>query len=366
MIIKSFARSGVFVRWRKLARMCLHAVFGLGVLSQAAVLHAQAAPFDVATAVSADVEPVERTFDIPASGQYKLTLSDLGGLRPIAPAPLASGNVLITRGTTVVASVSTSADPGHVDTATFDATAGTYKVHIVGKPGSTPGSGPVRVEVTQVGTAIQVLDMGAALSPPQRLQPGVATYQVDINVTPSASGDYTLSVTDLAFPTAGVDANVYLLSPQSQTQPMVVCAFIPANTAACPSATVTLAAGDYVLFVVGGLRAPVDGGVLNVKLQGANGTLHNRNLELGRVQRLSAQDFQLDSGNHSLRFVDLAFPAALQQGSAVVTVNGLKVATATATASNPTSEATFAVPSNDTAADVFAYVRPSATENAGS
>src|SRR6266699_3099589 len=84
--------------------------------------------------------PVEHNFDVTQPGTYEVTLVDLGaGFSPAAP--LSSVKLAITSGTSVVATLTAAG------TAQFDATAGTYVLHVIGAPGPQQGSGPFGVQI---------------------------------------------------------------------------------------------------------------------------------------------------------------------------------------------------------------------------
>src|SRR5689334_2344567 len=169
---------------RRIAQMVLWALLPAGAVM------AQTLPLQETTTLSSDTNPIESDFSIPQSGagQYKITLTDLGALLPAppagpGPAPLDNAHVVITRGTTVVATVDTDADTGGGSgggsggggasapvtswTATFDATPGTYKAHLAGKAGTGAGSGPVGLTIKSVASNASVLDLSGAFTPLQ-------------------------------------------------------------------------------------------------------------------------------------------------------------------------------------------------------
>jgi len=320
-----------------------------------------------AKTLSTLVDPVEHDFDIGQSGagKYRVTLTDLGAqIVSPAPAPLASVQLVVTQGQKVIAKLDGTKDPtSPVDTVDFDATPGSYTVHVVGKPGTGAGSGPVAVKIATVSaTSTTLLDFAGTLSPPATTRPDLSTYQLELNVP--ADGDYQLALTDLQFPHAGMldTASVFLFQPGAPAY--VACLNIaPTPTPACPAAqTVTLTAGKYQLVAGGAIAAGKDAAVFNVNIKSAaNGTvIHNRTTELGAARRISDASFQLDTGSYTLSLADLAFPAGLSEASVLVISGG----TVAARVSGTTPDAVFTVAADDTPHDVFAYAKADATTGA--
>lgn len=328
---------------------------------------AQVAPFQEATVLSTDSVPVEQGFEIAQSGggQHRITLTDLGAQLTVpGPAPLDDVRVLITRGTTVVARLDGDADAGSpVDTLVFDAEPGAYRLHIVGKPGTNIGSGPVGLQITNVASSAQVVSLTGTLAPPETVRPGVRTYQTEIDVP--ADGAYELVLANLAFPRANTlqTAGVFIFPPGGQA--LTACLSLPAVPTCPTTQNVNLTAGRYVLVAAGALVDPPDGGVFAVHVRSvATGTVvHSRTVELGRVKRVTAASpILLNTGDHTLSLKDLAFPVALGQVSAIVT----RAAQVSALANVATPDKVFNVAADGTSYDVFAYASPDATAGAGS
>ena len=128
--------------------MCATAARAQTVLSQA---HTVAA---ATTAV-----PVEETFTVTTAGTYTITLTDLGAaLTP--PAPLTSVKLAVTNSSNSLVGGVLSG-PGTLTLVSL--AADTYVLHVVGMPGSAPGSGPIGIQVNGPG-ATQVAAFQATLS----------------------------------------------------------------------------------------------------------------------------------------------------------------------------------------------------------
>ena len=353
-------------RWARAAQVLLWWLIPAG-----AVL-AQTPPFQETTTLSSDADAIESDFSIPQSGagQYKITLTDLGALLPDPPAgpgkaPLDSVHVVITRDTTVVATLDGNKDKTvAVSTQLFDATPGTYKAHIAGKAGTDPGSGPVGVRIASVASSTSVLDLAGTLVASETARTDLRTYQADIDVP--ADGDYAMTLADLQFPRAGTleTAGAFLL--QAGSPSLAACLSIPAVPTVCPSTqTVHLTAGHYQFVVAGALQAGADAGVFAVHIASVTtgAALHSRRIELGSVKRVSDTSFQLTAGSHTLSLKDLLFPASLSAGSVMIATSAQSAAIVDLAT---TTEKTFTVPASNTTYDVFTYATPDATAAAGS
>lgn len=337
----------------------------LWTLIPAGAVMAQTVPFKETTSLSSDATPIESKFSIPqaGTGQYKITLTDVGALLPDPPgaAPLDSVHVVITRDATVVAKLDGNKDKTVAfSTAFFDATPGDYVAHITGKPGPASGSGKVGLSITNVASSSSVLNLSGALVPPQTTQPDFSSYQVEFDVATDA--DYTLTLADLKFPRAGALENAGAFLLQAGSSLLSACLSIPEVPPACPATkTVHLVAGHYTLVVAGGLLAGADAGVFAIHVESAAGNvLHSRRVELGSVKRVTESALSLPAGNHTLSLKDLLFPAALTAGKAMVAT----AATATAIVDVTTIDQAFTLAA-PAAFDVFAYGTPDATSATG-
>jgi hypothetical protein len=341
----------------------------MGWLATAAggVAQAQVAPFETVTTLASDVVPVEREFDIPqaGAGQYRVKLTDIGAQFTVpGAAPLDSVKLVVTRGKTVVATIDGTANAGPVDTTTFDATPGTYAVHVVGKPGPDTGSGPISVLIENVASSAAVLTLGATLSAPETVATDVRTYQAEIDI-PTA-GNYDLTLTDLQFPRKLEQSGVFVF--QAGASAITACLSIPEVVAANCTATrtVALAAGKYLVVAAGALPEDhsSDAGVFSVNIRAASdgSLIHSRTVEIGAVKRVSPESFVLNAGQHSLKLKDLEFPAELTSVSTLIAGAGQVAALATTLAPN----VPFTVAADNTRYDVFAYALPDAIEAAGS
>jgi hypothetical protein len=252
--------------------------------------------------------PLEFTFTVSLAGTFQITLTDLGAQALIA-APLASVKLAITSGSTVVGMPLAAAG-----SAQFDATPGTYAVHIIGQPGPKPGSGPVGVQIKNTADSSVVASFSGTLAP-SSIVPSNETV-VDDDLSIPSDDNYTVTLTDLSLPGPLGTALVAIVQPGGNI-------IYPAPGSPGP---VAIAKGTYSLFAVGQTATGTPGGLYSIVVSGAQaGVVYNRTLAVGAVQLLGSPTLTAD--NYSLSATDLALPNALTQLAAMVTLNGQSVAT---------------------------------------
>jgi tetratricopeptide (TPR) repeat protein len=285
-------------------------------------------------ATSTQGVPVEETFTITATGNYKVSLVDLGAL--LTPsAPLASVELAITNGGTVVGTPLTAAG-----TAQFAATAGTYIIHVVGAPSTsqdssgntvlTPGSGPIGIQITNTADNSQVASFSDTLAlPPAATLPNVGVLSDTFTVP--ASGDYVVTLSDMQLPAALTQLTLAIAVQGGGLVTDPNFATTPTNPTA--TATVTLQSGvTYSIFAGGQAAGTVNAGLygVNVSASGGGGPLvYSHTTPVGAVQLVSSPT--LTAASYTLSLADLAFPSALTQLGAAVTFQGQSVAQLTAT-----------------------------------
>lgn len=276
--------------------------------------HAQTVLSEAHTIAAATTAvPVEETFTVTTAGTYTVALSDLGAqLTP--PAPLASvklavtnssnalvGTVLVGAGTLTLASLA----------------ADTYVLHVVGMPGNTPGSGPIGIQVNSGATQIASFQDILAL-PSQALPNGEAV--LDGSFTVASSGNYTVTLTDLALPQSLTTLSLLLIA-QGGTTPLATL------SAAGTTPPVALTTGvTYDIFAVGAAGAPANAGLFGATVapSGGGAVVFGRAIPVGSTVRLGSP--ALAAGSATLTLTDLAYPAALSQLETAVTLTGTAVA----------------------------------------
>jgi hypothetical protein len=270
-------------------------------------VQAQSAVFSEVRTIAAATQgvPVERNFTVTTAGTYKVTLTDLG--KAASPsAPLASLGLAITSGTTIVGTALTG--QGEMQ---FTATAGTtYIVHVVGKPGPDAGqppnvvkSGPFGVQITYTVDSSLLFGFSDTLALPPASVPNVGVLNDTFTV--QSTGNYTITLTDLAFP-QNLNTLQLALAAEGGTGSL---AMLPAN--GTWSAPVPLQAGtNYNVVAFGQANATANAGLYAVVVRdSSNVVVYSRTLPLGGLTALGGAT--LTAGTYTLIFSDLAFPAAL-------------------------------------------------------
>jgi Flp pilus assembly protein TadD len=271
---------------------------------------AQNVLLDVVQTVAApsSAAPVEHTLEISNAGNYQITLTDLGAqLTPSAP--LASVALAVTSSNAIVGTPLMAAG-----TTTLAAATGTYQIHVVGTPGSTPGSGPIGITVTQGATLIA--SFSDTLAPPASSIPNNEGV-LNSSFTVPNSGNYQVTLTDLQFPQS-LTALTLVIVPQGQN---------PVFTLPGSTNPVTLQAGvTYDIFAVGQASGSPGAGMYAVTVAPSGGgtAVFSAAIPVGAVAQVGSP--ALPAQSITLTLADLALPSALAQLGAVVVLNGQVVA----------------------------------------
>jgi hypothetical protein len=263
-------------------------------------------------ATSAVAVPVEHDFTIAAAGTYQVQLTDLGAaLTPAAP--LAAVKLAITGGDALVGTPLEG--PGILQ---FTApTAGTYRLHVVGKAGTTPGSGPIGIAVTRASDgSLGVASSDTLAAPPQALPNSVAL--INDSFTVATSGNYQVTLTDLGFPQS-LGYVTLLLTAQGAAQPLTI---LPTQNHGL-QATVALTSNiTYQIFAIGAAGTGATAGLYSAVITPSGGgtAAYTRTVAIGGTVALGSAD--LAAGPYTLSAADLSFPAALAQIGTLVVFNG--------------------------------------------
>lgn len=244
--------------------------------------------------IATDSEPVEKSFEIPADGEYTLTLTDFA-----FPEGLDAIRLAVTRGSTVVTTLSAPAVNQR-----FTTTAGTHVLRVVGIPSS---SGSFGVEVKAVSGSSTPLQFAGAL--------GLTTQAVDgrglvaSTFTTPAAGNYTVKLSDLQLPRALETLTLAITRPGS---PDVF------TMTAAGTQTFALQAGEYRIYAVGQAVAGETAGLFAVDVRAASTSaiVFTQAMPIGEVVSLGTAT--TGAGAHTLTLTDFAFPVALTLSGAVI------------------------------------------------
>ncbi len=273
-------------------------------------------------AASTVAVPIEHSFTISASGTYQVSLVDLGAaLTPSAP--VGSVKLAITSGSTPVKLTSggtTVTQLSAAGTAQFSATAGTYIVHVVGMPGTGTGSGPIGITVTNTADSSQVAAYSDTLALPPTSSTASTKAVLDDTFSVSAPGSYQVTLSDMQFP-QNLTTLTLAIVQQGGSVVTTVTLTEPGTTA---SGTAALQTGvTYRIFAVGQTGSGA-AGLYGVNVTSGAQSVYSKTVPVGAVTLLGSPT--LTAGTASLTVADLAFPNALSQSAAAVTLNGQGVA----------------------------------------
>lgn len=311
-------------------------------------------PTEQVIVLSATSDPVESpTFDISVANDYDVTVRDLGAISNPTNGALRSLRVALMRGATIVA---TFTQPGMRAVAL---TPGTYQLRAVGEPSPDPDSGPFSVVIAPPAGGPAVIQYVDSLSRPPPLVPSnVSFVAAEFRVTDA--GSHQITVTDLAFPQALTSAEVLIVS-RTATPLVAETLSLPGSPPATTATkTLTLPADTYDVFAIGDSSTAVNAGLLRVVVRAAatSSTIFSLPLTVGRVSQRVA--IALEPGDHQLRLVDLAFPAALASSRALILRGASTVARLNAAGTTP-----FTVSENGLH-ELFVLAVPGASPSAGS
>lgn len=317
-----------------------------------------------------DPPAVEHSCTLATAGSYSVNLTDLGSQlkSPLTAAPLASVAMAVTQGGSIVGVPASAAGTP----VTFSAASGgTYVIHVVGIPGTQPGSGPIEVDVTDSsgngvsssscqGSWIDTLSASSQ-------QPSTVATLAD-TLTVQSTGSYTVALTDLGFPATLQLAEVLLID--HTTGASIVTLPTPSSSA------VMLTAGDaYQIIAFGVESAGQPGGLFGVSVTPVGApAIYSKVVPVGAVTLLqtsvsgSAQSFfTLGSGQATLQLTNLAFPTVpLSSVGAIVVDATTAQAVLPAPGVTGTGAQSFTPPSDSDSYQVYTYAVPDSTAADGS
>jgi hypothetical protein len=303
---------------------------------------------DVRTIATGSIsKPLEFQFDITAKGTYAVTLTDLGAQQTPA-APLASVKMALADTKGLVGTPLTAAGTLQF---TADA-AGSYSLHVVGTPGSVPGSGSIAIKVTSADGATLLYGFSGVLGSGPQVPSN--TTVLDDGFTVTTAGTYQVTLSDLNFPHS---LSLLTLGIFSEGVPTPLLT-LP-DSAQSLQGSVTLQPGvNYRIFVIGQADSTAAAGLYSTTVVSAGGgsPIYARTVVVGNSNKVGTQT--LTAGPHNFVLTDLQFPAALAQLQGVVVSNGQVVQSLTAagTASFTATASSY---------DVYAVATPAA-QSAGS
>ncbi len=246
-------------------------------------------------------------FTVTTAGTYTVTLTDLGAALP-TPAPLASVKLAVTGGDALVGAPLVGAG-----TLTLTlAPSVNYQIHVIGMPGSVPGSGPFGITVNNASmTSIETYE-GVLALPPGGVPNGEGV--LDGSFVVGSSGSYTVTLSDLMLPQSLTTLTLLLIAQGGATPVLIL--------PAAGQQAVTLTAGvSYDIFAVGQANASVGAGLYSaIVTDGSGAVVFARPVPVGSTLHLGSP--ALAAGAYTLKVGDLSYPAALTQLGAALVLNG--------------------------------------------
>jgi hypothetical protein len=323
-------------------------------------------------AASAQAVPVEHSFAIATAGTYKVSLVDLGAaLTPTAP--LATLKLSITSGSTLVTLTLTGGTTGTQLTgagnAQFSASPGTYAVHVIGTPGTTAGSGPIGITITNASDNTQVQAYSDTLALPSTNTASSTEAVLDASFSVPATDTYQVTLTDMQLPQSLTTLTLAIAQEGGSLVMITPPGGSPASSLAVtpPGATATgsasLQAGvTYRIFAVGQQTGTPVAGLFGVTLSPAAGgaVTYSKTVPVGAVALLGSP--MLTAGTYTLSLADLQFPntsTKLAQVGAAITLNGQIVPLSAAPILTATGSGTFVATA--TTYQVFGVAVPSSS-----
>ncbi|HEY0748174.1 MAG TPA: hypothetical protein VGD63_15845 [Steroidobacteraceae bacterium] len=278
-------------------------------------------------AASNAAPPVQETFTISTAEDLIVTLTDLQ-----IPAEMVSAGVVVTQGSTTVATAQLAA-PATSATLTITGAVGVYTLYVFGVPNPNDSVGTFSVCVAPKASPSNCIQ-GASLSGNITLQssaqdPTVSTLSTSLTV--STAGAYTFAVTDLDFPAAlSSPATLALLQGSTLVQAGITS-----------GSSLTLSPGAYTLLAIARADQTVKSGLYTVLITGPAGTAPLLSVSVSVGVANAGIPFNNPMAQSvMLKVTDYGFPALLTSASALLTAGAVSLGMANSSG----GASTFAAP----------------------
>jgi hypothetical protein len=291
----------------------------LFAMAGAAIAQTSTNPLPPATqlvATTTAAPPVQQSFTIATPEDLVVTLTDLQ-----LPAALQSAGVVITQAGAIAGSAQL-ASPATTATVSLASASGNYTIYVFGVPSSTSNVGTFTACVAPKASPSNCIQ-DASLSGNITVQtspqsPTVSTIDTTLNVT--TQGAYTFNFSDLQFPVALATQPSFALFQGATT----IQAGITSGS------VITLNPGTYTLLGIAQADPNVKAGLYNLSITDPAGASFLSVTEpVGQISAAAAFNNPAQQ-SLTLTVTDYAFPAALASASAILTLGGAVVGTASA------------------------------------
>jgi hypothetical protein len=267
-------------------------------------------------AASSAATSTQLSFNIPAAQDLIVTFTDLQ-----IPAALVSASVVIAQGAAIAGTAQLAA-PATSATVSLPAATGDYTLTVFGvpNPGFSVGTFTVCVAPqASPSNCIQNASLSGNITAQSTANdPTVSTLSASLAVT--AAGSYTFNFRDLQFPVAlSMAPNMALF--QGST---------PIGLNITSGSALTLSPGTYTLLAIAQADQSIKSGLFGITISGpGTGPLLDTAVPVGLTN--AAQPFNNPTSQSvTLKVSDYGFPGPLASASALLTVGGSAVGTASA------------------------------------
>jgi hypothetical protein len=253
--------------------------------------------------------PTQEQFTIQTAADLVVTLTDLQ-----SPAALGSATVVVTQNGSLVGNAS-FASPATSANFTLKGAVGQYSLWVFGEPGSSFSVGTYTVCVapsSDPSNCIQSASLAGNISAPSaKADPTVST--LDIVLTVTTAGNYTVTFNDQKFPAAlNVAPNLALFQG---TQPVAL--------GITSGSIYPLSPGAYTLLAIAQADQTQKAGLYGISITGPPGVapLFDDSLPVGTLAPAQFVNSTV-AQSLSLKITDFSFPTPLATGNAMVTAGG--------------------------------------------
>jgi hypothetical protein len=267
-------------------------------------------------------QPSQFSFTAATAQALTVTLTDFQ-----VPAAFTSLQVAVTVGNTLVGSASVNPST-HTATLPVPAAAGNYTLNVIGTPAiaapSTQGSGSFGVCVAPASNATSCIaadSFSGNIQTPATTPTGTSTLNTAF--TSTVAGNYTVTLTDDAFPMALQMVSASIFQGATPIQPIGI---LPGTPTQVPLAANT----GYELLVAAVANASVQAGLYGIEITDPNGNpVFNSTQPVGTLPAATIVDNTSTQGLN-LTLTDFAYPAALAGVGVAITEGSTSLAQLTA------------------------------------
>jgi hypothetical protein len=267
-------------------------------------------------------QPSQFSFTAATAQALTVTLTDFQ-----VPAAFTSLQVAVTVGNTLVGSASVNPST-HTATLPVPAAAGNYTLNVIGTPAvvapSTQGSGSFGVCVAPASNATSCISadsFSGNIQTPATTPTGTSTLNTAF--TSTVAGNYTVTLTDDAFPMALQMVSASIFQGATPIQPIGI---LPGTPTQVPLAANT----SYELLVAAVANASVQAGLYGILITDPNGNpVFNSTQPVGTLPAATIVDNTSTQGLN-LTLTDFAYPAALAGVGVAITEGSTALAQLTA------------------------------------